>query len=146
MWNRWSILACLPHLKHLVRLHVHPGFESHPVFDYIRNVAFTWSMTNLVIHNSVYMIITGSRILIVCLKVCLDFSATMRWFRNLDMVFTWHSILISIGILQVISRFLKTGIRSYPSFLNQNKLCTCAKWIPGYSKTPNHNQWILVCM
>ena len=34
----------------------------------------------------------------------------MRWFRNLDEMFTCHSILVSVGGLQAVCRLLKTEI------------------------------------
>lgn len=37
-------------------------------------MVFTWNMRNLIIHISVYMILTVSRFLIICVKLCLDFS------------------------------------------------------------------------
>lgn len=42
-----------------------------------------WNMENLVIHIAVYMILTASMFLIICVQLCLNFSPS-QLFRNQD--------------------------------------------------------------
>lgn len=117
--------------------YLYPGFEPYPGFDHIRDMTFTWNRRNLVIHVSVYMILTLSRFLIISVQLYVDFSPSQplhsvictskvcseTWIRCLHATVSWFLL----EYIQVI--------KPYPGFWNQGKVFTGAKCNQDTPKT-----------
>lgn len=99
--QRWSNpLFPMPHIITLTHISI-------PVFRPFLILVWIWPcMSNLAIHIPVYVIRTVSRYLIICGQLCLDsstfhFSTNTKCWEIPDQVFTYHSILVSMGELQL---------------------------------------------